>query len=241
MTITIPTGELVSALAEAIPFAAQDKDSYWHGVHLAWDGGRLHVSAVDTLIGGRISWTPGEGAESHVSDEQAQAIPRFGGDDEPWQVFISVPSAKEIVKTYKLPAKHELVPLMLKVTPTGSSLIVERSRETGQSQHLGMWPADLDKVARFPDIVTLTDHAEHVGGKREFAAVSAYRLAAFGGLGRHGLLTMTFADASLPISVRVGDTFRGFLYESSVSPAAAQNIGSSFLRDATGVHTSASE
>lgn len=241
MTITIPTYELVTGLAEALQFAAADKKAYWHGVLIAWDGDRLHFSGYDTLAGARISWSPGEGVESRAEEQEGRALPMFGGDDYRWSVFLSVPSAMEIIKTYKLPAKLGLVPLMLKCTPTGSSLIVERSRDTGQSQHLGMWPSDPDRAAKMPEIAAVAEISEEGDSKRPFFSVSPSRLGAFGAAARHGVMTMTFSHAGSPIAARAGSTFVGFLYEAGERPVSLpRSSDPSFLRDASGVHVSGS-
>lgn len=235
--ITIPTAELTAALAEVLPFAAADKDAYWHGVLIQWDGDHLHFSATDTLSAARITWIPGEGVEADVPDDQPQGLPRFGGDDLPWRVFVSVPSAKEIISTYKLPAKHALVPLTIKITPTGSSLIVERSRETGQSQHLGMWPTDAERALKFP-AVDLVTQAAGPGLERDSIEFSAHRLAAFGAATRHGILRLDFTKSGQPVVATAGHTFLGMIYPSGVSSSEANTNNSAFLRHGSGVHTS---
>lgn len=235
--ITIPTKELTAGLTEALAFAAPDKDAYWHGVLITWDGERLHFSATDTLSSARVTWIPGEGVESRINDKQEVTLPHFGGDDAPWKVFITLPSAKEVIKTFGLAAKLDLVPVTIKVTPTGSSLIVERSRETGQSQHLGMWPSDLDRAAKFPDIEETALIANDLTplNRVEF---SAYRLAAFGSAARHGTLSLEFTGHGQVVIGRAGNGFLGLIYPAGVTSAQATER-SNFLRHGSGVHVSA--
>lgn len=234
MTITIPTAELVDTLAEALAFTPLDKDNYWHGVLIEWDGEALHVSAYDVLSGARISWIPGTGAEERADEEVD--VPSFGGDDAPWRVFLSVPSVKEVVKTYKLAAKFAQVPLLLKVTPTGSALIVERSRDTGQSQHMGMWPSDPDRADKIPDVGGIAGLSDGPGVPLVGTTLSAFRLAAFAAAARHGVLVLTHGD---PISLTAGDTFAGFLYPNGVNSAAASvrnSAAADLLRSGSGLH-----
>jgi hypothetical protein len=204
--ITIPTCELVNLLGTAIGFAAQDKEQHWFGVQLSWDGDALSAAGYDTLSGGRLTWVPYEGAESNAEDAGTDS-PFWGahGSEDPWRVFISVLAAKEIVKTFKLPAKHALTPVTIKVTMTGTSLIVERSRDTGHSQHLGMWPNDPDRAARFPDVAEIAQGslASGLGKATDSVRFNPYRLAAFGALG--DTLNLRFGFGSDPTAVTAGD------------------------------------
>ena len=236
--ITVPTCELLRLLGTAIGFAAADKEQHWFGVQLSWDGDGLSAAGFDTLSGGRLTWVPYEGAESATNTEDDPLRPDWGSnqDDEQWQVFISVLAAKEIVKTFKLPAKHALTPVTIKVTPTGSSLIVERSRDTGHSQHLGMWPNDPDRAARFPDIAEVAQGSlvSGVGKITDTMKFNPYRLAAFGALS--DTLTMRFGFGSDPTAVTAGDRFIGFIYPAGVTPGAAStSAGSDLLRNGSGV------
>lgn len=224
--ITIPTSELTDLLSEVVQFAAQDKDDFWHGVLLQWDGEALHASAYDTLSGARITWIPGEGAEAELDlDEDSGAMHTdlgWGGADDPWSVFISVPSAKEIVKTFKLPAKHRLVPVTLDASVRRTSLVAERTRETGQSHHLGMWPGDPDKAAKFPAIDVIVSKARAQGAQMELGVHAApRRLAAFAAAARHGVIEILHCRTPHPLTIQAGDTFTGFLYPQQVTSAAA--------------------
>lgn len=220
--ITIPTSELLGLITDVIGFAPASKDNPDCGILIEWDGvDALHAAAYDVLSAGRSTWVPGEGEESEEQGDEAQDVARWGSDDTPWRVFISAEDAREIVKTFKLPAKFRLVPLLMKCTMNGGHLYIERTKDTGRTAHIAMFRSDSDRAAKFPDVCAIareaTDATEDTSGE----TFSPSRLAAFGAVRAHGVMHLTFGEAGVPSAVTIGSRFIGFIYSASPESTTA--------------------
>lgn len=217
--LTIPTSELIGLITDVIGFAPSAKDDPSNGILIEWDGDALSAAAYDVLSAGRSMWVPGDGEEGDLDDgdDSGASEIRWGGDDSPWKVFISGADAREIVKTFKLPAKHRLVPLLVKCLPTACSLFVERTKETGRTAHLAMFTSDLDLAAKFPDVRAIATDAERYTAETPGEFYAAHRLAVFGSVRSHGLMHITFGAEDFPSAVQIGARFRGFIYAATAS------------------------
>lgn len=239
--IVIPTSELIGGITDVLGLAPQTKDTAHRGIVIEWsDRGDLSFAAYDTFSGGVSTWTPFEGDESDVDDEIADEI-RWGGADDPWKVFISYDDAREIVKVFKLPSKDWRVPVSIKVSPTGSRLIVERSRDARRRESVVMVPTDLDELARFPDVreMVYETQRQSASGDREISrdrvTFSGARLGAFANVRAHGLTELIFNGYSSLVAVRLGARFTGFIYPDGVKPSRNAKA-SDLLRYGSGVH-----
>jgi hypothetical protein len=232
--LTIPTSELIGLITDVIGFAPSAKDDPSNGILIEWDGHELSAAGYDVLSGGVSTWTPGEGQEGSLDDSEGAHDATdidWGGDDSPWKVFISGADAREIVKTFKLPAKLWRVPLLVKCSPTGSSLFVERTKETGRTAHLAMFRSDTDLAAKFPDIRAIAASARRFTRPADNEVFAAQRLATFGAVRPHGLMDITFGAENIPSAVNIGVRFVGFIYAATDGKAASarHHSGSSDL------------
>lgn len=229
--IVVPTAEFLGILTDVLPFAPEDKNDPLYGVLLEWDGNVLTAHATDTLSAGMSTWSP----EDLVDLPEADDMPVYGptDDDPAWRVMLAAPDVVEIVKTFKVAFKFRGIPLSLKVSPTGARFIVERSRDTGKSEHLVTVQPTGEHV-RFPDLrAQIDDHltAPAVTGR---STVWGHRLAAFTAAGRRGPAELIYTEPPRPIVVRVGDRFRGFVSgQQSRRAAAIQTVD--ILRDGSGL------
>lgn len=236
--LTVPTVELTEGFADVIGLAPQSKEAAMRGVLVEWTGDELTFAAQDVLSGGVSSWVPGEGEEGR--DETGELI-HWGGDDAPWRVFVDHDDAKQIMKNFKLASRYRLTPLTVKVNPTGSRLIVERSQDTGRRASLLMVPSDPESVRLFPDVRRIAQDA--VIGWADGAPGVAYsgaRLAAFGAVRAHGVTQLMFgAGKDRPTAVKIGARFTGFIYPDGAKvlpPPALGSAGSDLLRSGAGLH-----
>lgn len=230
--ITIPTTELIGGLTDVLPQLTDEKSDY-AGVRIDWDGTSLHFSAYDVHSGATVFWTPGEGAEGDIDEDDARDV-NWGGDDAAWRTWISVANAKEIVKLFKLPAKLWRFPVGLKCSPTGDRLIVEREDGPRVGRTLMAW-ADPTKVHSVPDVRAIA-YAEDRQSNIKIGPfeVAAYRLAAFGNVRGHGVLRFDFGGPDEPVGVTMGQRFAGFVYRSGAKGVHRHNL----LRDGSGLVTS---
>lgn len=208
MALTIPTAELTGLLTDVLAFAPVVKDDPNRGVLIEWDGETLYASAYDVLSGARSSWTPGEGQEGEVSENEAgyPETSLLGGDDPAWRAFVAYDDAKEIVKVFKLPAKRWWVPVTVKISPTGSRLTIERTGDLGPTEALLSARIDIDATAKFPGVQEIVDAAKDEHDARTLSygeTYSPYRLAAFGTVRSHGPLVLQFTPG--PTVARMGD------------------------------------
>jgi hypothetical protein len=234
--ITMPTTELIGCLSDVLPQISDEKGAL-AGVKVAWDGESLHFTTYDVHSGATIEWTPGQGAEGDMQhgpegSEWDDDI-NWGGDDDPWETWVWLPHAKDIVKLFKLPAKLWRFPVTLKCTAVGD-LIVERVDSPRGNRELRL-PGDRDMLRKIPDVRAEVDKVVRLLASRQAEAkFNHQRLGAFGSVRLHGTMVMTFGADDAPTAVRIGSRFAGFLY-----PVGAKNVRPySFLRDASGFHAS---
>ena len=215
--LIMPTADLVGIITDVLPLAPdpKDKDNPRGGVLLEWDGEALHAHATDGLSAGISTYHPDDPTD--FDDDATQPVVYWGdsgGDPEPrWRVFITTADAKEVVSTFKLAYKFRMVPLHVKVNLARTRLIIERTRDTGKTQHEMTVErvADADRV--FPDLRAQIDRAEGNTASVDRLAVWGHRLAAFANAGRRGpveLIPVRFADDELVV-VRVGSRFAGYV------------------------------
>lgn len=211
--LTIPTSELLGLITDVIGFAPASKDNPNAGVLIQWDGEDLHAAAYDVLSAGRSTWTPGEGDETDWEENESGDIDiDWGGIDDPWRVFISAEDAREIVKTFKLPAKFRLVPLLVKCAIDGGHLFIERTHDTGRTAHIAMFRSDMDRAAKFPDVRAIANGAADHTSPVITETFSPSRLAAFGTARAYDSMLITFGAEGQPSAVRIGSRFIGFIY-----------------------------
>jgi hypothetical protein len=226
--IIIPTSELLGLITDVIGFAPASKDNPDCGILIEWDGDRLHAAAYDVLSAGRATWLPGEGDESEAAEGDPSDKVNWGSDeDSPWRVFISAEDAREIVKTFKLPAKFRLVPLLVKCSMSGGSLFVERQKETGRTAHIAMFRSDIGRAAKFPDVRAIVLDAEVNTSPVAMEGFSPSRLTAFGGVRAYDVMRITFGAAGQPSAVSIGSRFIGFIYSArpeSVNAGRARHV-----------------
>lgn len=229
--ITIPTSELIGLITDVAGFAPASKDALNHGILLEWDGEALHAAAFDVLSAGRSTWVPEEGEEGFEEGEAGDDVigAEWGSnlDHEQWKVFIDAADAKEIAKVFKLPTKHRLTPVTVKVNAY-NSLIVERSRETGHSQLHAMFRTDDDQAARFPDVDGIAHEAADHTSDTAALTFSPSRLAAFGAVRSFNFMQITAGAEGYASCVMIGNRFTGFIYEAT--DAARQ---AAYARNAT--------
>lgn len=201
MTITIPTGDLVGILSDAIPFACPDDDyPTIHAVRLEWSGTTLHALATDRY---RIGWSAWDPDDDPVEERQEDLFTAWGGADDPWQATITLDDAKHLVKTYKLAGKGVYyVPLTVEPTPRG--VRVQRSKDTG---HSAISTVVEDLFVPYPNLRELLAHNDTVapvtGG-----SFNAKYLADFAKVRPRGPLHMQFTDGRF-VHLSIGDRFVG--------------------------------
>ena len=234
MSITIPTTELIGCLSDVLPQISDEKGAL-AGVAIRWDGESLHFTTYDTYSGATVIWTPGDGAEGDVPEvdggEEAPDDIEWGGDDEPWETWIWLPHAKDIVKLFKLPAKLWRFPVTMKCSLSGDRLTIERT-DSPKGERLLSIPGDRDKLKQIPDVRNFARDRGAVTTEYGAVTFTAARLGAFGNVRPHGHMTMEFGTLNDPTSIWIGSRFAGFVY-----PSTAKNVRPyNWLRDDSGVH-----
>jgi hypothetical protein len=231
--ITTPTTELIGCLSDVLP-QISDPKSALAGVKVAWDGESLHFTTYDVYSGVTVEWTPGEGAEGDMENgpegsEWDDDI-EWGGEDDPWETWIWLDHAKDILKLFKLPAKLWRFPVTLKCRPLGD-LIVERVDSPRGNRELRI-PGDRDMLKKIPDVRAIANAEDRSEERRQVIRFSHQRLGAFGSIRAHGAMLMRFGSDDEPAGVLIGSRVAGFIY-----PVGAKNVRPySFLRDASGFH-----
>jgi hypothetical protein len=235
--ITISTAELINSLVAVLPITLDPKGNPLAGVRIDWDGGDLHFTVYDVYAGAVVTWTPGEGAEEEIADDDQDTMyTEWGGEDEPWHVFISHADAKEIVKVFKLPSKLWRFPVDLKVNPLGTKLTVERNDSavtaTNRGERLLVVPSDGDVLAKIPDVRAMAMETAIAAGRlTSYETFSGNRLAALAPSAMYGVATLAFGEDYA--SITAGKRYAGFLY-----PAGANVRPFNRLRDGAGSVTS---
>ena len=201
MTVTIPTSELVGALADVIPFAcAEDELPTINCVRIEWDGQQLHALATDMFRVAISSWDPDDAPDEDVQDD---LFTSFGSGDDPWHLLVPLSDAKDLVKVFKLPPKEGRAALTVDVD--NGRLAVRRSRESGHSA----LTATIDGTGvEFPDVRKLLAKNDVIQPARTLAFTARF-MADFAKVRPRGPLLLTFTgDASL-VHVAIGERFVG--------------------------------
>lgn len=206
MTVTIPTSELVGLLGDAAPFASQDEElPMLNVVRLEWDGSQLHTMSTDQF---RIAWSTWDPDDDPDSPRQDSLFTEWGGDDDPWHVYVRLSDVKDIVSAYKLPAKQGGTPLALErwVDAEGVHLTIERSSLTGHSSITMVVRAVA--VDPEPDLRGLLARADTITAVQSLA-YTAGLLADFARVRQRGPLRLTFTGKTKLTLVEIGQRFVG--------------------------------
>lgn len=202
--ITIPTGDLVGIVNDAIPFASADKeDNVLRSVHLEWDGEVMHAIATDRIKLGWSQWSPDD---DHEIEHQETLFTKWGGVDEPWAVTIAYDDAKHLAKTFALPAKQMYIPLTIE--RVGRSVRVSRTKADG---HSGVVVVIEDTFVEYPSVRQVladNDVTRQAGG----LSVSVSHLAAFAKVRPRGPMAMRFTGPHSLIHVTIGERFIGAVH-----------------------------
>jgi hypothetical protein len=229
--ITIPTTELIGGLTDVLPHISDEKGAT-AGVAIEWDGEALRFTVDDHLSGVTVTWVPGEGAEGSQEEREKEDAEdddiEWGGEDEPWRVFIWPAQAKEIVKLFKLPAKLWRFPVTLKASsPSRDRLIIERE-DGPRVGRLLMVQTDQDVLPKLRDPAAVSAyHTEEPAGSTAFAHT---RIGAFGAARFHGAMTISYGGVGNPAVVHMGTRLTGYIY-----PTGAKPRPFNVLRDGAGV------
>ncbi|HEY9474351.1 MAG TPA: hypothetical protein VIS06_10930 [Mycobacteriales bacterium] len=219
MTLTIPTRELVGALADVIPFASAIPDDYTLGrVLIEWDGETLHTMATDRYTVGWSRWNPDDAPVDGEEPAEDDLFTEWGESaDRTWSKQISLLDAKEIVKVYKLPAKAGGVPVL--VTAGFKTLTLDRKPESGHTAITMEFLSEPDE--RYPDVRAFIDTAEAMGEPVGQIMYNPRHLAAFDKVRPHGQFQRQFGGETKPTFVRIGERFTGLVMP--VRPDRNQN------------------
>lgn len=213
--LTIPTGQLVGALTDVIPFAYPKPDyPRYNAVRLEWDGQVLHTMATDQ---NRIGWSRWDSDEPHEGDEepeQESLLTTWGADDPGWTAHIRLADAAELAKVFKLPAKLSTIPLTVELEPARSDdepgrLVVRRSPDSGLSAHV-MECGTVDQTD-YLDVHQIVADAEAQGEPVEEIEYWAHLVADFAKVRPHGPMRMRFAGPRRPTWVAIGTRFSGVI------------------------------
>lgn len=207
--ITIPTGEFVGILSDAIPFACTDDDlPSMNCVLVEWDGDVMHAISTDSI---RMAWSQWAEDDELPSGEvvQEDLLSPWGADDgdEPWSILLPLADAKHLVKTYKLPVKEVWTPLQVDVDrgAVPMRLVVERRRETGHSAIRTVVEGSTADFPKIRDVLTKFDRLEPVTD----LAYTATRLADFAKVRPRGPMELKFTGRKTPTHVTIGTRFIG--------------------------------
>lgn len=248
--ITIPTSELTGTIADVLGFVDDDKNNAYRGIVIAWTGDDLKASAYDVLSGGTSTWVPGGGVELTAGEAGGpeEIFAEWGGDenDYAWRVWVGLDDAKEIVKTFKLPAKEALTPVTIETNIAQSRLIVARAKTDKRSAHTMTIETDTAQVSRVPNPEEVAESAfsQDSAQMQIGLALAAYRLGAFAAVRQWDVAAFSFGTAGGPIAVQISSRFTGFIFAAGDSQNAyaiaksGATRGSDFLRTGTGVHLS---
>lgn len=209
--LIVPTGEFVGILSDVIPLSTESKDAPHYGLLLEWNGHQLSAHASDSLSAGVSTYDPDDPTDfdTDVNTEHVNYGPT-SEDEPPWKVFLSLDDAKETVKTFKLAWKFRAVPLNIKVNAMGNRLIIERTRDTGKTEHvMSMQPtgAHLSFKDIRAEVRKLMNHLE----PKLHCVVWGHRLAAFEHASRRGPVALVFSVGNQPVVVKVGNRFVGYV------------------------------
>jgi hypothetical protein len=238
MSITIPTTELIGCIEDVLPIVSNPKGAY-AGVKIEWDGESLHFTAFDVYSGGSVVWTPGEGAEGDIDAGPDGEVGDpgdvdWGGEDDPWRVWIWHAQAKEILKLFKLPAKLWRFPVKIGVSGVAmGELVIEREDGPRTGRVLSL-ATENKTLVNIPDVraIALAEDRTVVG--HEGFRFAHQRLGSFGTVRLHGRMLLDFGALSEPVGVRIGTRYTGFIYSADAKHVQPFNV----LRHGAGVVTS---
>lgn len=202
--ITIPTGDLVGILSDAIPFADPDKKvKLTHCVRLEWSSYQLHAMATDRY---HLGWSTWEPDDEPIEDHQPDMMTEWGSGDDEWGLTIGLDDAKHLVKVFELSGKGVYyVPLTVEYLGTGA-VRIQRSRESGHSAI--STTVKEATFARFPDIRGLLAGKDTIAPAAGFN-LSAKRLANFAKVRPRGPMEVRFTGPDSLVLVSIGDRFVG--------------------------------
>lgn len=253
-SITIPTTELIGCINDVLPTVLNPKAELyglaieWQPITVTTEGltvetreMSLRFTAYDVQAGATVEWVPGEGAEGQINegDEDNFDEPNWGGDADPFRVFVRGDHAKDIIKVFKLPAKLWRFPVTLKVNPSQSKLIIERE-DGPTAERLLTVPTANDLLRHIPDVhaiataLDVTPAWMQGDGDGNFSPFilnySNARFAALGAVRFHGITRIYPNAIDEPTQIRMGTRYHAFLYREG---AKVQRFN--LLRDGVGV------
>jgi hypothetical protein len=213
----VPTGELVGCVADVVPFACPDEEvPDLFVVRVEWDGQCLHTYATDRSRLGWSRWEPDD-APFEVPAEDDLFTNWGAGEPGAWQLNLSLPDAKQLVKMFKLAKKRARVPLMVTaMTGPGGRLIVERHADSGYPAVTASFD---HRSVDFPGVAALLAKVPAPRPVGEIAFTPRY-LADIGRVRQRGPLQMRFAGPGRMVLMTMGDRFTAAIVPATVeSPA----------------------
>lgn len=205
MTLTIPTAELVGAIADVAPMAWPDVDiPALNVVRFEWDGDVLHTYGTDRYRLGWSRWSPDD---APIADRPVQEdlLTDWGSADEPWAVSVRLDDALHLAKVFTLPAKEGRVPLEVDVAP--GRLTVRR--RAGVSAHPAYTAvAETLVPANWPNVDDTLGRASTLD-KVQTVIFNAGYLADFAKVRNHGPLELSFTGETSLCHVQIGTRFTG--------------------------------
>lgn len=201
MTITIPTGDFVGILSDAIPFAHPDDElPTIHAIRLEWSGSALHALATDRY---RIGWSAWSPDDDPIEEIQPDLFTEWGGADDPWQATVTLDDAKHLIKTYKLAGKGVYyVPLT--VEHISRAVRIQRSKDTG---HSAIATVVEDLFVPYPKLRELLASKDIVGPVTA-TSFNAKHLADFAKVRPRGPLHMQYTNGKF-VHISIGERFVG--------------------------------
>lgn len=199
--ITIPTGDFVGILSDAIPFASPDVElPTLHSIRIEWSGSALHAFATDRY---RVAWSAWSPDDDPIEERQEDLFTEWGGADDPWQATVTLDDVKHLVKVFKLAGKGVYyVPLT--VEHVSRAVRVQRSKDTG---HSAIHNVVEDLFVPYPDLRELLAGHDVVGPVTA-SAFNAKYLADFAKVRPRGPLRMQYTNGKF-VHISIGDRFVG--------------------------------
>lgn len=199
--ITIPTGDFVGILSDAIPFASPDAEfPTLHSVRLEWSGSALHALSTDRY---RVAWSAWSPDDDAVEQRQEDLFTKWGGGDDSWAATVALADAKHLVSTYKLKGKGVYY-TPLTVEHVGRAVRVQRSKETG---HSAIYTSVEDLFVPYPNLRELLSTNDTIGPVTA-ASFNAKYLADFAKVRPRGPLNLQYTNGRF-VHVSIGERFVG--------------------------------
>lgn len=214
MTITIPTGSLITLLGNVTPFASPHEDMPdFNVVRIKWDGTVLTLAATDSSRFVRDTWAP---KEFEGNDKTLFRL--FGGADDYWCMFISLDDALELIKHFKLPGKEWNTPITL--DHYNGELKVSR---VGTLGHQDLTAVVLTHNVEFPNIERILDTPPAIGAV-DVIGFSQSQMSAFCSVVADGPMVFTYCGVEKSARVAIGQWFRGTVRPVTAEPKADMEI-----------------